>query len=204
MKATSLVRLSAVVLVVVVAATGCKKRPDRVTKIPGLGPTTIGDAKTGPIDPGGIAKDPNPVDSNSNPSGIALSGDTSLWTPAAEQPFRGDTIYFDFDKAVIKPSEVAKIERVSAAMKSYPGKGLRIEGHCDERGTEEYNRALGEKRALSVREKSVTSGMESRLVDTISYGEDRPANPAHDSAAWSKNRRAEFILIEPPRAASLK
>jgi peptidoglycan-associated lipoprotein len=124
--------------------------------------------------------------------------------PSAEQPFRGDTVYFDFDKAVIKASEVAKIERVAEAMKGYAGKGLRIEGHCDERGTEEYNRSLGEKRALAVREKLVTTGIESRRADTISYGEDRPTEVGHDQVAWTKNRRAEFILIEPPSSASLR
>jgi peptidoglycan-associated lipoprotein len=76
---------------------------------------------------------------------------------------------------------------------------LRIEGHCDERGTEEYNRALGERRALAAREYLVLQkGLDASLVDTISYGEDRPADTGHNEAAWSKNRRDEFILLKPP------
>ena len=200
MNATSLVRLSAIALVLVTAAVGCKKRPERITKIPGLGgPATvgIGDARTGPLDAAPLATtDPN--------QGIPLDGSLAGWIPAAEQPFRGDTVYFDFDKSVIRASEIAKIERVAEAMKGYAGKALRIEGHCDERGTEEYNRSLGEKRALAVREKLVTSGIESRRADTISYGEDRPAEVGHDQAAWTRNRRAEFILLEPPASASLR
>ena len=122
-------------------------------------------------------------------------GDTSKWTPASEQPFASETVYFDFDKSNVKPSEIAKITRVANAMKNYPGKGVRIEGHCDERGTEEYNRALGERRALAIREHLVRMGVDARQTDTISYGEDRPKDPGHNDAAYAKNRRGEFILM---------
>jgi peptidoglycan-associated lipoprotein len=202
MNATSLVRLSVIALVLATAAVGCKKRPDRITKIPGLSVGSIADSRTGPLDVGPGVNDPNAAIAEN--TSIPLTGDLTGWVPAAEQPFRGDTVYFDFDKAVIKASEIAKIEKVVAGMKNYPGKALRIEGHCDERGTEEYNRALGEKRALAVREKLVTTGIESRRADTISYGEDRPAEVGHEAAAWSRNRRAEFILLEPPTSASLQ
>lgn len=196
MNATSLVRLAAVSLIVLTAAVGCKKRPERVTPIPGLRAGTIGDQSLQPLGPGDQV-------SSTDPSGvIPLSEDLKMWQASAEQPFRSDTIYFDFDKSVVKADEMSKIERVAAAMRNYPGKALRIEGHCDERGTEEYNRSLGEKRALAVREKLNMSGVSAQRVDTITYGEDRPSDPGHDSAAWSKNRRAEFILIEPPTAAS--
>lgn len=141
--------------------------------------------------------------SSADPSGnIPLLEDLKMWQASAEQPFNSETIYFDFDKSVVKADEMSKIERVVAGMRNYPGKALRIEGHCDERGTEEYNRSLGEKRALSVREKLNMSGVSAQRVDTITYGEDRPFDPGHDSAAWAKNRRAVFILIEPPTAAA--
>jgi peptidoglycan-associated lipoprotein len=121
------------------------------------------------------------------------------WVEDAEQPFKEDTIYFDYDKSTIKSSQTAKLDRIAAALKSRPGKGLRIEGHCDERGTEEYNRALGERRALAAREYLVLQkGLDASVIDTISYGEDRPADPGHNEAAWSKNRRDEFILLKPP------
>ena len=78
-----------------------------------------------------------------------------------------------------------------------PESDLLIEGHCDERGTEGYNMALGERRALSIRELLVSLGVPSERVHTVSFGKDRPADPGHNEAAWSKNRRAEFILVLP-------
>ncbi|HEY3165808.1 MAG TPA: OmpA family protein, partial [Candidatus Binatia bacterium] len=91
-----------------------------------------------------------------------------------------------------------KLERVASEMKSaHAGKALRIEGHCDERGTEEYNRSLGERRAQSVREYLVRLGMNPTMIQTISMGEERPAVSGHDEAAWSKNRRGELVLLTP-------
>ena len=84
-------------------------------------------------------------------------------------------------------------------MKQYRGKALRVEGHCDERGTEEYNRSLGDRRSLAIREYLARAGMDSQMIDSISYGEDRPKVQGHNEAAWSKNRRGEFILLDPPR-----
>ena len=69
--------------------------------------------------------------------------------------FKDQTVYFEFDKSTIKPGEISKLEEVVRRMKGFPGKALRVEGHCDERGTEEYNRSLGDRRALSIREKLV-------------------------------------------------
>ena len=83
---------------------------------------------------------------------------------------------------------------------SFQGKALRIEGHCDERGTEEYNRALGDRRALSTREKLVSLGLDPKMLPTVTYGKERPAEPGHNAAAWAKNRRAELILLSPPGA----
>jgi peptidoglycan-associated lipoprotein len=117
---------------------------------------------------------------------------------ADRNTFRDQTVYFEYDKANVRPSEVSKLERVASEMKSaYAGKALRIEGHCDERGTEEYNRSLGERRAASVRETLVRLGMNPSMIQTISMGEEHPAIPGHDEAAWSKNRRGELILLTP-------
>ena len=76
---------------------------------------------------------------------------------------------------------------------------VRVEGNCDERGTEEYNRALGERRALALREELVRLGVDPSRVDTVSYGEDKPVDPGHDESAWRKNRRGDFILLSPPK-----
>ncbi|HUJ09624.1 MAG TPA: OmpA family protein [Verrucomicrobiae bacterium] len=103
-------------------------------------------------------------------------------------------VYFDYDSARIKPSEDSKLEAVATYMKSNPGK-LVIEGYCDERGTAEYNRALGERRALAAREQLIKLGVDPSRMSTISYGKDRPVDLGHDEAAWAKNRRDEFVVV---------
>jgi len=103
-------------------------------------------------------------------------------------------VLFDFDSARIRPSEGSKLEAVAAYLKSNPGK-LVIEGYCDERGTAEYNRALGERRALAARDELVKLGIDASRMSTISYGKDRPVDPGHDEAAWAKNRRCEFVVV---------
>ena len=141
----------------------------------------------------GINLDPNKGDGLS-----AAKGDFSNWIENRDE-FKGQTIYFEFDKSTIKPSEVGKLEEVARKMKTqFQGKALRIEGHCDERGTEEYNRSLGDRRALSIREKLVALGLNPEMVPTVSFGEDKPADLGHAEAAWSKNRRGELILLSPP------
>jgi peptidoglycan-associated lipoprotein len=103
-------------------------------------------------------------------------------------------VLFDYDSARIRPSEESKLQAVAAYVKSNPGK-LVIEGHCDERGTAEYNRALGERRALASRDELVKLGIETGRISTVSYGSERPADPGHDEGAWSKNRRCEFVVV---------
>ena len=103
-------------------------------------------------------------------------------------------VLFEYDSARIKPSEASKLDAVAAFMKSNSGK-LVIEGHCDERGTAEYNRALGERRALAAREELGKLGVDSSRMSTISYGKDRPSDMGHDESAWAKNRRCEFVVV---------
>jgi len=184
---------------------GCKS-PQRLTPLPGRG-------QAGPVGGEGPGRAIEPVapirtdDSiTTRPTSVPPGGGATTtlplntWSAAADQPFKRDTLYFEYDKSVVKASEVSKVERVASGMKSgqYAGKAVRIEGHCDERGTEEYNRSLGERRALAIREKLVSLGLDPQMIDTVSYGEDRPVDPGHTEAAWSKNRRGDFILLEPP------
>ncbi|MST94271.1 MAG: hypothetical protein EXS33_03180 [Pedosphaera sp.] len=112
--------------------------------------------------------------------------------------FQNETAYFEFDRATVKASETSKADAVAAKFKALsPAHDLLVEGHCDERGTEEYNRALGESRALALRLYLINAGVPASRVHTKSFGKDKPAAPGHDEAAWSKNRRGEFILILP-------
>ena len=112
------------------------------------------------------------------------------------EAFESEPIYFDFDRSEIKPEYRPVLERKAAWLKAHPEYTVRIEGHCDERGTAEYNVALGEKRALSVKDYLVALGVPAKRISTISYGEERPAVRGQDEAAWAKNRRAEFRLFK--------
>ncbi|MCM8816410.1 MAG: peptidoglycan-associated lipoprotein Pal [Candidatus Omnitrophica bacterium] len=103
-------------------------------------------------------------------------------------------IYFDFDKYNIKTSEHAKLRAIADYLKKNPDISILIEGHCDERGTDEYNLVLGEKRALSTRNFLIGLGISPKRLYTISYGESMPADPGHNEEAWAKNRRCEFKI----------
>jgi peptidoglycan-associated lipoprotein len=128
-------------------------------------------------------------------------GDTANFNPDDMNQDRaalaGDTVYFDYDSAAIKSGEQSKLTAVASALSSDASAKLLIEGNCDERGTEEYNRALGERRALAAREALAGQGVDASRIATRSYGQDRPADPGHDEAAWRKNRRDEFVLLHP-------
>jgi peptidoglycan-associated lipoprotein len=113
---------------------------------------------------------------------------------------KADTVYFDFDSATIKKSEDKKLEDVFTYLKAHQADALRVEGNCDERGTEKYNLSLGDKRALAVREYLVNLGLDAHQVVTVSYGALRPAVEGHDEKAWSKNRRDDFVLLVPKSA----
>lgn len=102
------------------------------------------------------------------------------------------TIYFEFDSYDLSPSAMATLREDATWLKSHPGAPVVVEGHCDERGTIEYNLALGEKRAASVREFLVNLGLDRSRLQIKSYGEEHPAVPGHGEDAWSKNRRADF------------
>jgi len=106
-------------------------------------------------------------------------------------------VLFAFDSAKISQREAAKLPAVARHMKANTSKTLVIEGHCDERGTAEYNRTLGERRAQAAREELVKLGVPASRITTISYGKDKPANPGHDEAAWAENRRCEFAIAGP-------
>jgi len=104
-------------------------------------------------------------------------------------------IHFDFDKYDIRLGDAEILKENAALLKKYPNVKIQIEGHCDERGTNEYNLALGERRANSAKEYLISLGISPDRISTISYGEERPLDPGHNEEAWAKNRRAHFIVI---------
>jgi len=107
------------------------------------------------------------------------------------------TIHFAYDSSVIRGSEQASLQSVAQALAADPNTKLLVEGNCDERGTEEYNRSLGERRALAAREALAKLNVDPMRVFTRSYGKDKPVDTGHDDAAWTKNRRDDFVLLHP-------
>lgn len=104
-------------------------------------------------------------------------------------------IHFDFDKYDIRPGDVEILKDNAAVLKKFSTVKVQIEGHCDERGTIEYNLALGERRANSTKRYLLSLGLPADRISTISYGEERPLDPGHREEAWAKNRRAAFIIL---------
>ena len=104
-------------------------------------------------------------------------------------------IYFDFDKYEVRSGEAEILKENAAILKKYPNVKIQIEGHCDERGTIEYNLALGERRANSTKKYLISLGIPENRISTISYGEEKPLDPRHTEEAWAKNRRAHTIVL---------
>ena len=115
--------------------------------------------------------------------------------PAA-QAFMMKDINFDFDKYNIREKDAAILKENTAWFKSNAGKKARVEGHCDERGTVEYNLVLGQKRADSAKNFLVNLGVDGKFLETVSYGKEQPLDPGQNEAAWAKNRRAHFAPIQ--------
>ena len=105
------------------------------------------------------------------------------------------TIYFDFDKATIRADQRENLQMDAKSIQDQPGVGvITLQGNCDERGSEEYNLALGERRAASVKKYLVDLGVPSSRLKTVSFGESKPAVPGHDESAWKWNRRVDFAV----------
>ena len=104
-------------------------------------------------------------------------------------------IYFDFDKYDIRPGDAEILKANAALLMRQPTVKIQIEGHCDERGTTEYNLALGERRANSAKKYLISLGMSPDRISTISYGKEKPLDPGHHEEAWAKNRRGHCIIL---------
>ncbi len=107
------------------------------------------------------------------------------------------TVYFDYDKSDLRQDTRDLLSKnADALLKKIANAKIQVAGHCDERGSDEYNLALGERRAKSVAKYLETLGVKADRISTISYGKEKPAAQGNDEAAWSKNRRAEFVIIK--------
>ncbi len=216
MKRSFFLKFATLGLLAAVAATGCKKTPKHVTPIHGsatrVGSAGAGNALTNAADtrliegasvipirpPVTTGENFPPITDRTTNGTSALTGPEIIDGHHADRvAFAASTIHFDYDKAVMKAAELGKLQPVIAALKAAPQNKLRVEGHCDERGTEEYNRTLGERRALAIRAQLIKSGIAPARVTTMSFGEDKPAELGHTDEAWAKNRRGELVLLKP-------
>jgi len=122
--------------------------------------------------------------------------------PGSVQDFvisAGDRVFFDFDAYALRPDAAQALALQAEWLKRYPAVRVRVEGNCDERGTEEYNFALGARRANSVREFLIAHGVAASRIDTVSYGKARPIDGGSSEDAWAKNRNAHTSLTEGAR-----
>ena len=187
MKTTKLIYPLMLAFVVALAATGCGgHKPGQLTHLPGQTPLAPPDIGPGPLlnpneQPGIAAADPSLFD------GMKMDRDA----------LAANTIHFAYDSAAVKKSEHANLEAVAQALSADRNLKLLIEGNCDERGTEEYNRSLGERRAGAAREALAKMGIDPMRIKTKSFGKDKPVGPGHDEAARAQNRRDDFVLLHP-------
>ena len=141
-----------------------------------------------------VSGDSASTSASNTASSSSASSSSAEKTPAEKLAQVGDTVNFDFDSAELTVSARSTLNRQAAFLSLNPDLMIAIEGHADERGTREYNLALGDRRATAVRDYLVAKGINSARVRTVSYGKERPAVAGSDEAAWAKNRRAATVL----------
>ena len=166
--------------------TGCAKRPA----------TTAATAATPAPAPRAATPAPTPSPSAPSSGGAAAPAAAPAQTPrpSPKEFVAVKEVYFDFDKYDIRPEDAKTLDANAAWLKSNADNLLLIEGHCDERGTNEYNLALGERRAKATMNYLVSQGIQANRITIISYGEERPVCNEKTEACWAKNRRANFLV----------
>lgn len=187
-RSASVTVLTALV-VMSLALGGCApKKPPVARPLPPPPPTTP-EAPPPPAPPAPVAERPvvTPPPVAEDPMASRSIDDLNR-----DSPMR--IIYFGYDTAELSAEARAALDANAAVLKKYPAWTVTIEGHCDERGTAEYNLALGERRAAAAQAYLVALGVPASRVKTVSYGKEFPFDPGHDEAAWAKNRRAHFVI----------
>ena len=177
---------------------GCKKTEKPNTFLPGIkGGATTGKGNSPETGQGGKIGHQGSVTSTEGGE-VNLTGLEDFENMKMDrEAFAAQTVYFGFDRSEIEPGDANNVTAVAEALSSSPQNKVLVEGHCDERGTEEYNRALGERRALSIRDILLEQGVSADRIRTMTLGEDRPADPSLTETAYRLNRRGEFVLLTP-------
>ena len=189
MKSLRTLMMLALVVATVSLATGCRKKP-KVASKPPQGVELNGGPSLGTPD--------SAIDDGSSPMNqIPPRNAGGAFTPLddGKNGRWQDVVYFAFDRSDVGDAERPKLESLAKYLKDNDTYAVQVEGHCDERGSDEYNRGLAERRAIAVREYLVTLGTADTRIETISYGEEKPAVPnATNESDHALNRRAEFVI----------
>ena len=191
---TKLVSLFAVLLLIA----ACETTPDESASTSGAGASTSTStgSSSGSVSSSAVASEATATEESMTATEESMTTaamvEAAAPVPGSQEDLVinvGDRVFFEFDKSVITASAEKTLKRQAAWMRKHSTVTVTIEGHADERGTREYNLALGERRAVSVKNFLVALGVESRRIATISYGKERPDALGHTEAAWSQNRR---------------
>lgn len=180
----SRMRVLIVVAFAALAGLGCPKKRGPVVAGPGI-----------PQEPEGSWKGPGGT-SGDDPTGMQRPGGTGIELDPTSTDEGGplNSIHFDYDSAALTPTAMEILQRHALWLKDHPGTRVTLEGHCDDRGTAEYNFALGEHRARAVYDYLTSLGVPGTRLSTVSFGKERPLDPARNEMAWAKNRRVRFAV----------
>jgi len=184
------------VLVLTLMVVGCAKRP-ATTAASAPAPTGAAGATGAPDRPGGTTSmQPSPAPEGSAPAPAPSGGAGGARPAPRDFTAIGDLrdVFFDFDKYDIRSNDAKTLDANATWLKSHENMLVLVEGHCDERGTNEYNLALGERRAKAAMNYLVAQGVPANRITIISYGEERPVCTEHTEACWAKNRRGHFLV----------
>jgi peptidoglycan-associated lipoprotein len=184
-----------ILLVAAVVVSGCAKRPATTQA---AAPAPTGAASTTASTPSTGSQQMQSGPTTGGGAGATTTPAPSSTARPAVQDFAAvkdlADVFFDFDKYDIRPADAKTLDSNASWLKSNPNHLVLIEGHCDERGTNEYNLALGERRAKSTMNYLVSQGVQANRITIISYGEERPQCTEHTESCWDKNRRAHFLV----------
>ena len=179
-------------LAMVLMVSGCATKDVMVTSEPTLSATTDRKAASATTrEPAATAKA-----APASPGKVESEAIVQVVSPSEASRFESEKIFFDFDRYDLKPEAREILMRKAAWLQAHPRLSLRIEGHCDEQGSSEYNLALGQRRAEAAKAYLASLGISPDRLIAVSYGEMQPAAPGHDEDAWAQNRRDEFKLVK--------
>jgi len=190
-KYSKLTAIASVAISFLMLAGGCSQKVIKTAPEVSTAPATKSEAQ--PAEPMQQIPPPGSEESLSTPS---VSKTTSFTILEGRTTGPMLPVYFDFDQSNIRTDQKSRIEKNAQYLKDNTEAKIEIQGNCDERGTSEYNMALGERRAVSAKKYLVNLGVQGSRINTISFGEEKPLNHGHDELAWSQNRRDDFVQLQ--------